>query len=245
MNWRMTMFVGLLLIGTVWANADSKSDYPVLLKIMSAKTESLPTSSGSNDVPTACDGVNFSAYCHETRTAVVRNTMLVKDSSGKSFTISCTVDSRWSNCISLPVGETFGAEKEKHGFTVWYQNSKGKEVKQSYALVTEADKSASPSKAQPSSPTESPASNAAPATATPVSDVRRDTIKCTFTSTPAGAEITIDGRYAGNTPSSVGVAVGTHVVVLSIPGFVNWKRELAVTYGSDLNVSATLQKTPE
>jgi len=246
MSWRISFGLTLFLIAVGWANADSKTDYPVLLKVISARTDSQATtpSAGANDAPPACDGVNFSAYCHQSKTAVVRNTLLVQDGSGKSFTIACIVDSRWSNCISLPIGETFGAQREKHGFTVWYQNSKGKEVKQSYALVTDAEKSASSANSQPVSPPANPPSSGSAPSATTVSDFHRDTIKCTFSSTPPGAEITIDGRYAGNTPSSVGVSIGTHVVVLSLPGFTNWKRELAVTYGSDLNVNATLQKTP-
>lgn len=242
MSRRTNILVPALLILASWAHSESKSDYPVLLKVVSAKTESLPTSAGSNDVPTACDGVNFSGYCHQSKTAIVRNTLLVQDSSGKSFTIACTVDSRWSNCISLPVGETFGAQKQKHGFTIWYQSAKGKEVKQSYTFVAAAEKPAGSGK--PNSPAANSGTSLA-SSSVATSDTRRDTIKCTFTSTPSGAEITLDGRYAGNTPSSVGVTMGSHVVVISMPGYVNWKRELAITYGSDLNVTATLQKAPQ
>ncbi len=67
-------------------------------------------------------------------------------------------------------------------------------------------------------------------------------IRCSFMSTPAGAEITLDGRYVGNTPSEIGVSAGTHVVVLSMPGFADWKRDLAVAADSVVNVEATLQK---
>ncbi len=67
-------------------------------------------------------------------------------------------------------------------------------------------------------------------------------IRCSFMSTPAGAEITLDGKYVGNTPSEIGVSAGTHVVVLSMPGFAEWKRDLAVAADSVVNVEATLQK---
>jgi len=70
----------------------------------------------------------------------------------------------------------------------------------------------------------------------------RETVKCSFGSTPAGAEVTIDGRYVGSTPSVVGLTTGTHVVVVSMAGFEQWKRELAVTAGSELTVNAVLQK---
>jgi hypothetical protein len=56
-------------------------------------------------------------------------------------------------------------------------------------------------------------------------------------------EITLDGKYVGNTPATIGVGTGTHIVVLSMPGFAQWKRELMVTSGSEVNVTASLQKT--
>jgi len=241
------VFLGIFLTSAVWVSATSKSDYPISLKVLSAKADTVPVNGEDSEVPTDCDPANYSAYCHSSRKKMVRNTMLVQDSSGKSFTISCTVESRWSNCISLPVGETFGAQKEKHGFTVWYQNSKGKEVKQSYALVSVADKAPVPTAAQqkPAAPvpTSGPAAQADSAAAVP--DSVRETVKCNFISTPSGAEISLDGRYVGSTPSVVGVTIGTHVVVLFMPGFDRWKRELTVSHGSDLSVSATLQKTAQ
>ncbi len=68
-------------------------------------------------------------------------------------------------------------------------------------------------------------------------------IKCNFTSTPPGAEINVDWRYVGNTPSEIGLSPGTHVVTISMPGFAEWKRELTVAADSAVNVSASLQKT--
>jgi len=68
-------------------------------------------------------------------------------------------------------------------------------------------------------------------------------VKCNFTSTPSGAEITVDGKYVGSTPSEIPLTTGTHVVVLSMPGFAEWKRELTVEAGSVVNVTASLPKT--
>lgn len=67
-------------------------------------------------------------------------------------------------------------------------------------------------------------------------------VRCTFNSTPSGAEITVDGRYAGNTPSQIGLSAGAHVVVLSMAGFAPWKREVTVASDSVISVTATLQK---
>jgi len=62
------------------------------------------------------------------------------------------------------------------------------------------------------------------------------------TSTPSGAEITIDGRYAGSTPSLLRLTGGYHSVDVTLPGYAGWKRDLAVSAGSELTVNAVLQK---
>jgi hypothetical protein len=67
-------------------------------------------------------------------------------------------------------------------------------------------------------------------------------VKCNFSSTPPGAEITVDWRYVGSTPSEISLSIGTHIVVISAPGFAEWKRELTVVADSEVNVTASLQK---
>lgn len=67
-------------------------------------------------------------------------------------------------------------------------------------------------------------------------------VKCNFSSTPSGAEISIDGKYVGSTPSEISLSTGTHVVVFTNPGFNQWKRELTVLSDSELTVNAVLQK---
>ena len=67
-------------------------------------------------------------------------------------------------------------------------------------------------------------------------------MKCSFTSTPSGAEVTVDGRYVGSTPSVLTLSTGVHVVVVSSPGFAQWKRELTVSPESDLTINAILKK---
>jgi hypothetical protein len=52
----------------------------------------------------------------------------------------------------------------------------------------------------------------------------------------------VDGKYVGSTPSEIPLGTGTHVVVISTPGFAQWKRELTVLPGAELTVSAILQK---
>jgi hypothetical protein len=49
--------------------------------------------------------------------------------------------------------------------------------------------------------------------------------------TPRGGN-KLDGKYVGNTPSAIGLSSGAHVV-LSMPGFIVWKRALTVLAGSE------------
>ncbi len=50
-------------------------------------------------------------------------------------------------------------------------------------------------------------------------------------STPAGADIEIDGSFYGNTPSTVSLAAGSHDVSVK-KGFADWTRKMNVTSGS-------------
>ncbi len=84
--------------------------------------------------------------------------------------------------------------------------------------------------------------SSAPLVPAPVAGSVPDGIKCNFSSTPAGAEITLDGKFVGSTPSQIELSVGTHAVLFSMPGFAQWKRDLTVTAGSELTVNAVLQK---
>src|SRR6266480_6246196 len=48
-------------------------------------------------------------------------------------------------------------------------------------------------------------------------------------STPDGAEITIDSKLVGTTPSTVQVTPGDHTIVISKVGFKSWQRTITVT----------------
>jgi len=241
------------LLSAVMSSAATKTQR-FRITVLDAESKALDT---NPDQPTRdCDLANYSGYCHESKVASVRNTMRVQEGNGKPFAITCLWDNRWSKCVALPIGQTFDARQDKHGITIFYEDAKGGASKQLYTLVEAAQpvqpaashgsdqsgstqSSSTQSSPPPATNAVSPTQAAGPATA----EVNREKIKCNFSSTPPGAEITLDGRYVGNTPSTIGVSTGTHVVVLFMPGFAQWKRELAVAAGSELNVSASLQKT--
>jgi len=63
-------------------------------------------------------------------------------------------------------------------------------------------------------------------------------------STPDGAEITIDGKLVGTTPSTVQLTPGEHTISVDKSGFKQWQRTITVTGGGALNLEATLDKLP-
>jgi hypothetical protein len=64
-----------------------------------------------------------------------------------------------------------------------------------------------------------------------------------ISSEPLGADIEIDGKFIGNTPSSVSIGVGDHVLRLSKNGYKSWERHLQSSTGT-IKVAATLESKP-
>ena len=65
----------------------------------------------------------------------------------------------------------------------------------------------------------------------------------TIESTPAGADIEIDGAFVGNTPSTVNVAAGSHDIAVKKKGFADWTKKLSVT-GGNVHLNAELDAAP-
>lgn len=61
-------------------------------------------------------------------------------------------------------------------------------------------------------------------------------------SVPDGADVTIDGKYVGSTPSTVRLAPGDHTIAIEKSGFKAWQRTMAVSPGGIATVDATLEK---
>ena len=87
-----------------------------------------------------------------------------------------------------------------------------------------------------SAPVASPAS--ASAATTPPSGALTD---LEISSAPSGADIEIDGKFVGSTPSSISTAPGDHEIVVKKKGFAPWTRKLT-TSGGHIHVSAELTK---
>jgi hypothetical protein len=246
------VLASLLLMATLGAAASRKD---IQIKVLDSETRSLGVD--DNGVARNCDQVTFDAYCRSSSTAPLVHTLLVQEGNDPPFRIRCTQESRLSKCVPLPKGSDFDARREKKGVTVYYLDDKGKLRSQLYTLVAE-DAKGKPAAAAAAA-VAAPATNAAsavpaekagpapvqtsgPALTATATTKAQETVKCSFRSTPAGAEVTVDGRYVGSTPSVLGLTTGTHVVVVSMAGFTQWKRELAVEAGSELTVNAVLER---
>jgi hypothetical protein len=59
-------------------------------------------------------------------------------------------------------------------------------------------------------------------------------------SKPQGADIELDGNFAGNTPSSIGVTPGEHTIKISKDGYKHWERKIKTTSGT-VNISPELE----
>src|ERR1700723_1081305 len=250
-----SLLVVFLLVGVSAFNLASQYS-PTRIKVLSADFHSL---ADANPVPKNCDLTNFDAYCNESKNATGENIMRVQDSDGKSFVITCTVDSRWSKCAPLQVGETYEARRGKNGITVWIQNPNGKDSTRQYRLAGDGSsvtadaaansqpvvlptqsgdpsnsrplnvapgqkaavapgqkaalaptRTASPSTATaatpvaltpaPSATESSSVPNSAPTSAAdPAAPAGQESaasqVRCSFTTTPPGADITLDGKY--------------------------------------------------
>jgi S1-C subfamily serine protease len=59
-------------------------------------------------------------------------------------------------------------------------------------------------------------------------------------SDPAGAEIYIDGKFVGQTPSTIRLASGAHRIEVKSQGKQNWQRDLEVLKDSELTLHPVL-----
>ncbi len=221
------------LLVAVWAAAVEKNG-SIRIKVLDSETHSVAM---GDQVPRNCDGVNFDAYCLNSKTSMVTNTLLVQEGDHPPYRISCNIDTKWSRCVPLEKGVTVDALRDKRGLMVYYVDDKGKVRKQLYTYVVPWQPGTASAAAAPI-PDKAPPS----ATQNTTNPAAAEAVKCSFSSTPPGADIMLDGKYVGSTPSVISLSSGGHTVEMSLPGFAAWKRNLTVGSGSELTVNAVLEK---
>ncbi len=132
----------LLLPFALTASVHSSDDNSLMIKVLQAET--VPLQIDSSTVTAGCGQADYSASCMHASDQFVQNVMVVQSEDGRKFTIACTIESRWSNCIPLPVGESFRARIGKNDLTVVYLGSKGRPRKQHYRVLPEGAFNAPP-----------------------------------------------------------------------------------------------------
>jgi hypothetical protein len=65
--------------------------------------------------------------------------------------------------------------------------------------------------------------------------------KLSVASTPAGADIEVDGAFVGNTPSHIDLTPGDHQVMVKKSGYKDWQRKIRVS-GGTVTIAADLEK---
>jgi hypothetical protein len=91
-------------------------------------------------------------------------------------------------------------------------------------------------------PTDPTIANAAPVAPAPATASGPTLPAIDVKSTPDVAEITVDDKYMGSTPSTVHLAAGDHVIKIEKRGFKPWEKTLTVTAGASATVNASLEQ---
>lgn len=63
-------------------------------------------------------------------------------------------------------------------------------------------------------------------------------------SAPDGAEITVDGKFVGSTPSTLQLKSGEHTISVNKSGYKIWEKTMTINVGSNLTLDADLEKIP-
>jgi hypothetical protein len=93
-----------------------------------------------------------------------------------------------------------------------------------------------------SKPGEAMAATSAPTASVPARPVAAENGKCNLQSVPDGADISVDGSFAGNTPSALALAAGKHTITVAAKGYRNWEKEITINAGSEITLKATLER---
>ncbi len=72
---------------------------------------------------------------------------------------------------------------------------------------------------------------------------KKETGTLSLTSDPSGAEVSIDGEFAGNTLCKLTVDAGKHTIKITAKDYKDWSREITVREGSEMTVNAGLEKS--
>jgi len=97
-------------------------------------------------------------------------------------------------------------------------------------------------------PAAAPAAAPAPAqpvaVAPPPAPVPEELSTVVLKSTPDGADVTVDGKFMGSTPSTVRLTPGDHRIAIEKSGYKIWQNTMTLYPGGIVTVDATLERIP-
>jgi hypothetical protein len=85
-----------------------------------------------------------------------------------------------------------------------------------------------------------PSGTSSPVNATLSKDIEMATV--VIKSEPEAAEISVDGKFVGNAPSTVQLSPGDHLFLMEKPGFEMWQRKVSLTPGGIVTLIGKLEK---
>lgn len=131
---------------------------------------------------------------------------------------------KWSECPAFVVGSKYTLIVRGTSNAQLEATASGKPIKLIY--LSSATLSSAPPKSQP--PIKAAAANASVAA------------RVNITSSPSGADIYVDGRFYGDTPSDISLPTGQHLVRVTIGG-KEWSRTVQITAG-EISLHAELSQ---
>jgi hypothetical protein len=231
----MRKILGLFLLVLFVRPMLAKENWPLTVKVLS--TKNIEDQHGTFHLSFSSTSAGFGGSSgHAGWVHRVHEHAFVDASDGNSYELQPT------NPKDMLLPGTYQAKIEKRDMKVCEPKDNGncREVKfwvvQAVPTVKEtelapkgAESASAPMAAVPSPAPTAPATPPAATQATLAVD-----------STPAGADVEIDGAFVGNTPSTVTVAPGSHQIVVKKKGFTDWTKTLNVT-GGTIHLNAELE----
>jgi len=155
------------------------------------------------------------------------------ESEGYIYVCQEHIKWRWSKPAALTVNGPVQFALEGNHIYIKSEDGSEHETKIVKKVVT------SEQKTMPGSQPQTPPTNPV-ATASKDRDSERGTI--TVTSTPEGGDVYADGSFVGNAPAILKLPEGKHTIKVSKAGFKDWTREISVLAGSQVRLTAALEK---
>jgi hypothetical protein len=194
------------------------------------------------------------------------NAALLLDDDGTAYIIACRVSLISRSCRTLSPGVVLHGnangerlaisdEDKIHDYQVLLTKHVGGSIPAPQAATENSTQAGKPAK-QPGSgvPRASAAESHSATTPAnnqpkPVSDPSVTCMSYTgacvaFVSEPLGADVYVDGKFVGNTPSTLTLTVGSHEIRIEAAMLKPWSRKFEAVAGSRITIRAILEPLP-